>query len=114
MDNLEPMIDHFESIVPTDGDTYPGPDGRLFCSRCHTPRQSRIKLPWNDRERLVNCVCKCMQAAIEAEEEQRKRMDRFSQLAPVRIAGFPADEVQKYTFANDDRKRPELTAAMEA
>lgn len=114
MENLEPMIDHFERIVPTDGDTYPGPDGRLYCSRCHTPRQSRIKLPWSDKERLVNCVCKCMQADIQALEEEKKRMDRFSQVAPVRIAGFTPPEIERYTFANDDHKRPELTAAMEA
>lgn len=114
MDNLEPMIDHFERLVPTDPDTYPGEDGRLYCSRCHTPRQSRIKLPWSGEARLVNCVCDCMRAAIEVQEEQRKRMDRFSQLAPVRIAGFPAEEVERYTFANDDGQRPQLSAAMEA
>ena len=114
MENLEPMIDHFEKLVPTDPETYPGEDGRLYCSRCHTPRQSRIKLPWGDRERLVNCVCNCMRAAFEEEEELRKRMDRFSQVAPVRIAGFPAEEVQKYTFANDDGARPQLSTAMQA
>jgi DNA replication protein DnaC len=55
-----------------------------------------------------------MQAAIQAEEDRKARMDRFSQLAPVRIAGFPAEEVVRYTFANDDGQRPQLTAAMEA
>lgn len=114
MDNLEPMIDHFEKLVPTDPETYPGEDGRLYCSRCHTPRQSRVVLPWNNKERLVNCVCDCMRAAFEEEEELRKRMDRFSQVAPVRIAGFPAEEVQKYTFANDDGARPQLSTAMQA
>lgn len=112
--NLEPMINHFEKIVPTDGDTYTGEDGRLYCARCHTPRQSRIKLPWSDQERVVPCVCKCMSEAIEKENERKERMDRFSQLAGLRIAGFPGAEVAQYTFANDDGARPEITAALRA
>lgn len=112
--NLEPMIDHFEKIVPTDPDTYPGEDGRLYCCRCHTPRQSRIKLPWNSQERLVNCVCDCMQAAIEAEEERKRRMNRFSEVAGVRVAGFPASTIQEFAFDKDDGGQPEITKAMQA
>lgn len=112
--NLEPMIDHFEKIVPTDPDTYLGEDGRLYCSRCHTPRQSRIKLPWKDQERLVNCICDCMKAAIQEEEAQKKRVNRFLDVKHVRIAGFPAETIQQCTFSKDDGERPEITAAMRA
>lgn len=114
MENMEPVIDHLESIVPTDGDTYPGPDGRLYCARCHTPRQSRIVLPWSNTERLVNCVCACMQAAIQVEEEHERRVNHFSEVSGVRIAGFPAETIREYTFAKDDGARPEIMAAMRA
>lgn len=112
--NLEPMIDHFENIVPTDPDTYLGEDGRLYCSRCHGPRQSRIKLPWKKEEKLVNCVCKCMEEEIQRIEEQKERMNRFCDVSGVRIAGFPASTIKDFTFDQDDGGQPEITAAMRA
>jgi DNA replication protein DnaC len=55
-----------------------------------------------------------MGEALQAEEERKERMNRFSELGGLRVAGFPGAEVAKYTFANDDGQRPELTAAMRA
>ena len=112
--NMEPMISHFEKIVPTDPDTYPGEDGRLYCSRCHTPRQSKIKLPWNGQEKLVNCVCRCMEEEIQRIEEQKERMNRFGEVSGVRVAGFPAATIAEFTFDKDDGGQPEITSAMRA
>lgn len=110
--DLETTLEGIAACVPTDGDTYQGEDGRLYCSRCHTPRQSRIVLPWNGTERLVGCVCRCMMEAERQREAEKARVNRISAVSGARVAGFPRSEVLKYSFDKDDGGMPTVMAAM--
>lgn len=112
--NLEAVVEGIAARVPTDGDTYQGKDGRLYCSRCHTPRQSRIVLPWSGTERLVNCVCRCMVEAERQREEEKQRINRMSAISGARVAGFPRSEILKYHFDKDDGTMPTVMSAMRA
>lgn len=107
---LNGIVDVLASIVPTDGDTYTGEDGLLYCCKCNTRRQSRVSFLGNTR--VVPCVCLCMSEQYEKEEAERKERERAVEINEYRKLGFPDREMQQYTFANDDGTRPELTEAM--
>lgn len=99
------------SRVPTDGETYTGDDGLLYCSRCHTARQTRIELFGTIR--TVPCICKCMAEALDREDEDRRRKEREIKLQRYRDAGFPDRDFQACTFSADDGQTPEITRAMQ-
>jgi len=109
---LDKIIDQIAARVPADDDTYTGKDGLLYCSRCNTPRQTRIQIL--ERESVVPCLCQCMNEALNAEEEERKRLERVAQLNKYRALGFDNSIMQDWTFANDDRANATLTSAMKA
>ena len=109
---MEQLIEKFSQRVPTDGDTYLGEDGLLYCQRCHTARQSRVEV--FGQVRTVNCICRCMAEQRDRENELRKREERMAQIRRYRDAGFPDAEMQLCRFENDDGSTPELTKAMQA
>ena len=51
-------LDSIASRVPRNEHTYTGADDLLYCSNCHTARQSRIEV--FGEPKVVPCVCKCM------------------------------------------------------
>lgn len=109
---MEQLAETFSRRVPTDGETYLGEDGLLYCQRCHTARQSRVKV--FGQVRTVNCICRCMAELRDRENELRKREERMAQIRRYRDAGFPDAEMQLCRFENDDGSTPELTKAMQA
>ena len=109
---MDQWIENISQRVPTDGDTYLGEDGLLYCQRCNTARQSRIEI--FGRTLTVNCICRCMAEERDRQEELQKRQERMVQIRRYRDAGFPDAEMQGYRFENDDGSTPELTRAMQA
>ena len=109
---MEQLVEKFSQRVPTDGETYLGDDGLLYCQRCHTARQLRVN-PFGE-ERIVGCLCRCMAEQRDRENELRKREERMAQIRRYRDAGFPDAEMQLCRFENDDGSTPELTKAMQA
>ena len=52
---------------------YTGPDGLLYCGKCHTPKQTRLGFNPATGERagtLVRAACKCQREADEAEDRR--------------------------------------------
>lgn len=109
---MESVINTLAGLVPTDDEIYVGEDGLAKCSRCHTPRQVRIKLPWNAADRVVNCLCQCMAEERDREEEERKRQAQMMEIRRYRDAGFPDREYEEWNFYNDDGATPGIRDAM--
>ncbi len=109
---LEAFANKIAARVPTDDDTYLGEDGLLYCSRCHTPRQSRFEL--FGKIMTPNCLCKCMGEKRDREEAERKQQQRMTQIMSNRSVGFPDRELQSCTFDRDDGAMPAITNAMKA
>lgn len=111
---MEEMFNKLADMVPTDDDTYLGEDGLLYCSRCHTKRQTWAGVKGLIEPRIVGCVCQCMNERLLQEEEERKQRERMSQIMSNRVVGFPDRELQNCTFDRDDGADPSITNAMKA
>ena len=86
---------------------YMGEDGLLKCRICGGPRQTIITPPFEGaKPRTVRCWCSCPTAMDklrlqEREDEKHRR----------RSVCFHGTSMAGWNFANDDRHRPELSAA---
>lgn len=94
------------------GDYY-GEDGFLYCGKCHTRKQHEITLPADgdgtERKVRVGIACKCQAAVLEAEERERDRKDFEQRMEALRRDGITDPAYLRYTFAQDDRRNPDVT-----
>ena len=95
---------------------YIGDDGLLICGNCHTPKQVRVS--FLGIEKTPYCMCKCETEKRDAEEKKRREEDFKQMVERNRMIAFPdcnpqiaEKDMRNWTFANDDKSRPELTRA---
>jgi len=89
-------------------DEYTGEDGLLRCRTCDGPRQVVIEPP-HCSPRTVRCDCGCRRA-----EEEKRQMDwKDYQKMQKRRRCFKGTDMAGWSFANDDRAKPELSDAMQ-
>lgn len=109
--NISSIIDGLEqkaaeSIKSEQGD-YFGDDGLLYCGKCHTPKQCRIN--FLGEIKTPYCLCKCATERRDQEEAERKRIRFEKSIKEMRRAGFPDEEMQNWTFSEDDRTNEHIT-----
>lgn len=76
-------------------------DGLVFCGYCNTPKQCVID--WYDgTKKKVFCICECEKKRLKDEKDEIEKRDRFERIKKLRRMGFAEDEMQDWTFANDD------------
>lgn len=84
---------------------YMAADGLLRCKICGGPRQTVITPPFEGaKPRTVRCWCSC-----PTEYDRLKQQERLDDIARRRAVCFQGTNMAKWNFANDDRKRPELS-----
>lgn len=112
-DMVTAMLDRIEALAtasgPT-GDEYTDEaDGILHCRVCGGAKQTRIAHPITGEKRVVPCVCDC----VKREREAQKERDRRDAADRARSTCFQGTNMHRWNFANDDHKRPELSAALQ-
>lgn len=100
-----------ENIKAEQGDFVDEATGLLMCGKCGTPKQCKVELFGTIRKPM--CLCKCQTDQREREEEERKRIEFEKRVKQMRRAGFPDEEMQNWTFANDDLANERITKAMQ-
>ena len=90
---------------------YIGENNLYYCGKCKTAKQCRVTFA--GREMVVPCICHCKAEAIKQEEEQRQQRAFFERVQRYRRIGFPESDMENWTFANDDRKNPKMSDAMQ-
>lgn len=86
---------------------YIGDDGLLYCGKCHTRKQCRVTV--FGKERIVYGMCKCKAEEREREEAAYKQREKMTRIQMMRESGFPDAELQKWTFARDDRSNVKIS-----
>ncbi len=81
----------------------------IYCSRCHTPRQSRHI--FSGKVFLPPVRCKCQQEIFEEEEAQRKLREKQEEIKRMKASGLQDKALYEYTFASDNGTNPELRYA---
>lgn len=85
-------------------------NGILYCGKCKTPKQVE-KVIVNGQHPM--CLCKCAEEKRDRDEAELKQRKREKQIEEKRRKCFSNDNMQKWTFANDDLSNPKITQAMQ-
>ncbi len=92
---------------------YTGPDGLLYCGKCHTPKQVLMSVPaltGTDTPQALPVACKCQREADERAEAERRAAEFKNNLeARWRADGFHDPSYLKPTFSDDDGANQKLT-----
>ena len=88
----------------TDGD-YIGEDGLLYCGKCRTLKQCRVRLPLGGEWTMVevSVPCKCKQAETEAAERQRRAEEREMIVGRLYRASLIAQRDKAKTFGTSEK-----------
>lgn len=87
-------------------DEYIGEDGLIYCKNCNTARQTVVN--FLGKEKTVRCICHCQKEALETEEENRKKQERFERISKLRSNGIHDENIRNWTFDNADNSHPKL------
>lgn len=113
MNPFEAVINDIAANVPgaVPGD-YTGNDGLLYCWKCQTPKQYRVRILGRERAMPVMCSCRKEQHEAEREAERKRRREEFvCNLRHECFADTDKETVTAY-FKNDDRRNENLSNAM--
>ena len=99
----------FSNMAPQEDEYLNEEDGLIYCSRCHTPRQTRVETMGQVYTPPV--MCKCRRDKYEQEQAERKRREFLTEVSCRRSAGLQDKALYEYTFANDLGYNPEMEKA---
>lgn len=80
--------------------TYKGEDGLLYCTKCHTLRETEKIVPVFERRMPV--ICKCMREAEQKAKEQEEYNRKMQRLDKIRSASLLGERYKNTTFDNTD------------
>lgn len=106
MEALRAIADNVELNNPKHEGDYVK-DGLIYCHKCNTQKQCRVKL--RGVETIVPCMCECRQREKEEERRALDEMARLQRIREMRKVGFPDYEMQFNTFDKDDRSNEKLS-----
>lgn len=110
---MQEIISQLMKTVEAPGD-YTGPDGLLYCGKCHTPKQTRLSFNPDTGDKvptIVRAACQCQKEMDEAEDRRAER-ERFKMdMARRREDGISCPDGLRYTFAQDDRAEAKVSDA---
>ena len=75
---------------------YQGEDGLLYCRKCHTPVQCRVKL-WG-RDKIVPCLCRCQQEAMAEKKRQDELLERQRKIRKLKATGIQEKHLLEWNF----------------
>lgn len=93
-----------------EGDYY-DENGRLFCGKCHEPKQTEKPFPLAKPPRRMFIPCRCDR---EEEEQYRRRIEAQKaqdKIKALRRSGVMDAAYNSYTFAADDGRDSKITAS---
>jgi DNA replication protein DnaC len=84
-------------------------DGLIYCTKCHTRRQTRVTVLGSAMTPRI--LCQCQQEQADREEAERKQWEQFQKVQRLKASGLQDKALREYTFANDLGYNPEMAKA---
>lgn len=80
---------------------YIGEDGLLYCGRCRTKKQTKIKVAFMDNEeKIFPCICNCDAQQLELHKNQLKQEEQNREIQKLRLG--IQNEYRQWTFEADN------------
>lgn len=93
---LSAVVENLTAPKEVHENEYPGDDGLLYCSKCHTPVQCRVNI-WG-REKIVRCICQCQKEAMELEKKRQETEDEQRRIRKLKANGIQEKHLLDWKF----------------
>jgi DNA replication protein DnaC len=84
-------------------------DNLIYCSKCHTPKQTRVVCM--GKIIMPTVLCKCERERRELEESKREKDEVLERISRLKASGLQDRSLLAYTFENDLGYNPEIQKA---
>jgi DNA replication protein DnaC len=98
------------TVTHREPEDYTGEDGLLYCGKCRTAKQFRIKVPPMEG-RVLPCPCRCEQERLDREAAEQETQRHRQVVADLKRRGFTDPAMCAWTFANDNGRCPQMKRA---
>ena len=88
-----------DGTIVTEAD-YISDDGLVYCGKCHTPKQCRVKIMGEEITPYVPCYCR--QKELERQELDQKLREMTAYIENNRRKCFPDRQLMSWSFDNSD------------
>lgn len=100
MEHISQIINQSSITTSSQNNTYIGEDGLIYCSNCHTLRETKnIVSVFNKR---MPVMCECMKEKERKEKEQAEYKRKMQILDRLRSASLLGERYTNTTFENTD------------
>ena len=82
-------------------------DGILYCGKCHTPKQVRLK--YNDSIIMPYCLCECEAKRLEKQRQEEGARAHFEHVEELLSVGMPEKRMRSWCFDEDDLANEKLS-----
>ena len=93
---LSAVVENLTAPKEVHENEYPGDDGLLYCSKCHTPVQCRVNI--GGREKIVRCICQCQKEAMELEKKRQETEDEQRRIRKLKANGIQEKHLLDWKF----------------
>lgn len=100
MEHISNLINQHLTMTNSPNDTYIGEDGLLYCSKCHTLRETKEIVPIFNKRMPV--WCECMKEKERKEKEQKEYAQKMEIINRLRSASLLGERYANATFENTD------------
>ena len=76
-------------------------DGLMYCAKCNTPKQMRIKSLSSGNEEIIYCTCSCQQDEYKKKQEWYNKEQRLRQIESIRLSGIKDSQLLNCRFNKD-------------
>lgn len=97
---IQSVSDEAEKNIRKEECDYIGENGLLYCGKCHTKKQTIVRMPFG--EFRPYCLCKCATEERNKRKEEEERKEFEEHIRKLRNEGFPQKEMKSWTFDIDD------------
>ena len=111
MEHISNLISQHLTMTNSPNDTYIGDDGILYCSKCHTRRETENIIPMFKKRMPVPCECmKEKDRKVKEEAEYNRKMGIINGLRSASLLG---ERYKDTTFENTDMVGGDFVKAFE-
>lgn len=76
-------------------------NGIIYCSKCHTPKQTRIHILSNTR--IVPCLCRCENEKYQRQKEAQIKANQEIEIRRLRLDGIEDKQICNFSFDNAEK-----------
>lgn len=96
--SLFDFLNHVQVQKEPAAGQYLGEDGLIYCEKCRTPIQCRVR--FEGKEQIMPCICKCQKEERERQEQRMKEQEQMLTIRRLKSAGIQERHLQDWMFAS--------------